>query len=145
MASKLYGQFLGQALNKEIDWDTDNIKVALLTNSYTPDQDGHNYFDDVASFEVSGATGYTSSGLSLDNKTNTYSGASNVVILDADDVTWTSSTITARYAVIYNASPSTNATRPLIGYVDFGSDQSSSNGNFTITWDSTGIVRITVA
>lgn len=145
MASKLYGQFLGQALNKEIDWDTDNIKVALLTNSYTPDQDGHNYFDDVASFEVSGATGYTSSGLSLDNKTNTYSGASNVVILDADDVTWTSSTITARYAVIYNASPSTNATRPLIGYVDFGSDQSSSNGNFTITWDATGIVRINVA
>jgi hypothetical protein len=29
--------------------------------------------------------------------------------------------------------------------VDFGSDQSSTNGNFTITWDSTGIVRITVA
>jgi len=145
MASKLYGQFLAQALNKEIDWDSDTIKVALLTNSYTPDQDAHNYFDDVASFEVSGATGYTSSGITLTNKTNTYSGGSNVIILDADDVTWTSSTITARYAVIYDASPSTNATRPLIGYVDFGSDQSSSNGNFTITWDATGIVRITVA
>jgi len=65
--------------------------------------------------------------------------------LDADDTTWSSSTITARYAVIYDASPATNATRPLIGYVDFGSDQSSSNGNFTITWDATGIVRITVA
>jgi len=42
MASKLYGQFLSQALNKEIDWDTDTIKVALLTNAYTPDQDAHN-------------------------------------------------------------------------------------------------------
>lgn len=145
MASKLYGQFLAQALNKEIDWDSDTIKVALLTNSYTPDQDAHNYFDDVAAFEVSGATGYTAGGQTLTNKTNTYSGASNVIILDADDVTWTSSTITARYAVIYDASPATNATRPLIGYVDFGSDQSSSNGNFTITWDATGIVRITVA
>lgn len=145
MASKLYGQFLAQALNKEIDWDSDTIKVALLTNSYTPDQDAHNYFDDVAANEVSGATGYTSGGITLTNKTNTYSGASNVIVLDADDVTWTSSTITARYAVIYDATPSTNATRPLIGYVDFGSDQSSSNGNFTITWDATGIVRITVA
>ena len=145
MASKLYGQFLSQALNKEIDWDTDTIKVALLTNSYTPDQDAHNYFDDVSTYEVSGATGYTSAGITLTNKTNTYSGGTNTIVLDADDVTWSSSTITARYAVVYDASPATNATRPLIGYVDFGSDQSSSNGNFTITWDATGIVRVTVA
>jgi hypothetical protein len=145
MASKLYGQFLSQALNKEIDWDTDTIKVALLTNSYTPDQDSHNYFDDVSTYEVSGATGYTSGGNTLTNKTNTYNSGTNTIVLDADDTTWSSSTITARYAVIYDASPATNATRPLIGYVDFGSDQSSSNGNFTITWDSTGIVRVTVA
>ena len=144
MASKLYGQFLAQALNKEIDWDTDTIKVALLGNTYTPDQDAHNYFDDVSAYEVSG-TGYTGGGATLTGKTNTYNGASNVIVLDADDVTWASSTITARYAVIYDATPSTNATRPVIGYVDFGSDQSSSNGNFTITWDATGIVRITVA
>jgi hypothetical protein len=145
MASKLYGQFLSQALNKEIDWDTDTIKVALLTNAYTPDQDSHNYFDDVSTYEVSGATGYTSAGITLANKTNTYSAGTNTIVLDADDVTWSSSTITARYAVVYDASPATNATRPLIGYVDFGSDQSSSNGNFTITWDATGIVRVTVA
>jgi hypothetical protein len=144
MASKLYGQFLSQALNKEIDWDTDTIKVALLTNSYTPDQDAHNYLDDVVANEVSG-TGYTAGGNTLANKTNSYNSSTNVIVLDADDTTWSSSTITARYAVIYDASPATNATRPLIGYVDFGSDQSSSNGNFTITWDATGIVRITVA
>jgi hypothetical protein len=144
MPSKLYGQFLSQALNKEIDWDTDTIKVALLSNAYTPDQDAHNYFDDVVANEVTG-TGYTQGGITLANKTNTYNSATNVIVLDADDVTWSSSTITARYAVVYDASPGTNATRPLIGYVDFGSDQSSSNGNFTITWDATGIVRITVA
>lgn len=144
MASKLYGQFLAQALNKEVDWDTDTIKVALLSNSYTPDQDAHNYFDDVVAYEVTG-TGYTAGGTTLANKTNTYNSATNTIVLDADDVTWSSSTITARYAVVYDASPATNATKPLIGYVDFGSDQSSSNGNFTITWDATGIVRITVA
>lgn len=145
MASKLYGQFLSQALNKEIDWDTDTIKVALLTNAYTPDQDAHNYLDDVVTYEVTGATGYTAGGNTLANKTNTYNSSTNVITLDADDTTWSSSTITARYAVIYDATPATNATKPLIGYVDFGSDQSSSNGNFTITWDATGIVRITVA
>jgi hypothetical protein len=144
MPSKLYGQFLSQALNKEIDWDTDTIKVALLTNAYTPDQDAHNYLDDVVANEVSG-TGYTAGGNTLANKTNAYNSATNVIVLDADDTTWSSSTITARYAVIYDATPATNATKPLIGYVDFGSDQSSSNGNFTITWDATGIVRVTVA
>jgi hypothetical protein len=145
MSSKLYGQFLSLALDKKIDWDSDTIKVALLTNAYTPNQDAHNYFDDVSTNEVTGATGYTAGGNTLANKTNVYNSATNVITLDADDTTWASSTITARYAVIYDATPATNADRPLIGYVDFGSDQSSSNGNFTITWDATGIVRITVA
>lgn len=144
MASKLYGNFVVKSFNKEIDWDSDTIKVALITNAYTPDQDAHDYYDDVVTNEVSG-TGYTAGGNTLANKTNTYSSATNVIVLDADDTTWASSTITARYAVIYDATPATNATRPLIGYVDFGSDQSSSNGNFTITWDATGIVRVTVA
>jgi len=49
MPSKLYGNFLKQALNKEIDWDSDTIKVALLSSSYTPNQDTHDYFDDVTS------------------------------------------------------------------------------------------------
>ena len=143
MPSKLYGNFLLKALNKEVDYDTDTIKVALLTSSYTPDQDAHDYFNDVSSFEVSG-TGYTAGGNTLASKTATYDSATNVIILDAADTTWASSTITARYAVVYD-STGTSSTSALIGYVDFGSDQASTNGNFTITWDATGIVRITVA
>ena len=143
MPSKLYGNFLVKALNKEVDYDTDTIKVALLTSSYTPDQDAHDYLNDVSSYEVSG-TGYTAGGNTLASKTVTYDSANNVIVLDAADTTWASSTITARYAVVYD-STGTASTSALIGYVDFGSDQSSTNGNFTITWDSTGIVRITVA
>jgi hypothetical protein len=143
MPSKLYGNFLLKALNKEVDFDSDTIKVALLSSSYTPDQDAHDYLNDVSTYEVSG-TGYTAGGNTLGSKTATYDSANNVVILDAADTTWSSSTITARYAVVYG-STGTSSTSPLIGYVDFGSDQSSTNGNFTITWDSTGIVRITVA
>jgi hypothetical protein len=142
MPSKLYGNFLVKALNKEVDWDTDTIKVALTTSSYTPNQDTHDYFNDVTN-EVSG-TGYTAGGNTLASKTITYDDANNVIVLDAADTTWASSTITARYAVVY-ASTGTASTSPLIGYVDFGSDQSSTNGNFTITWDATGIVRVTVA
>lgn len=144
MAAKLYGSVVAKVFNKEIDFDTDTIKVMLLTSSYTPNQDTHDYLDDVVANEVTG-TGYTAGGATLANKSVTYDSATNTTILDADDTTWASSTITARYAVIYDSSPATNATRPLIGYVDFTSDQSSNAGSFTLTWDATGIVRITVA
>ncbi|WDS61313.1 hypothetical protein SEA_MINIFLAYER_6 [Satellite phage MiniFlayer] len=144
MPSKLYQTVYAKAFNKEIDFDSDTIKVALLTSSYTPAQTTHDYYDDVVANEVSG-TGYTAGGQALASKTVTQDTANKVTIFDAADVTWASSTITARYAVIYDDTPSTNATKPLLGYVDFGSDQSSSNGNFTLTWDATGIIRLTVA
>lgn len=144
MASKAYGQFIGKALNKEIDWDTDDIKVMLVGSAYSPNQDTHDYLDDVIANEVSG-TGYTAGGISLTGKTNTYDSASNTIVLDAADVTWANSTVTARYAVLYNNAGTSNAAKPLIAYVDFVSDQSSTAGNFTITWDPAGIVRATTA
>jgi hypothetical protein len=143
VTAKMYGQALLKAFNKEIDYDTDTIKVMLCTSAYTPNQDTHVYLSDVTS-EVTG-TGYTAGGATLASKTITYTGATNVTALDAADVTWASSTITARYAVIYDDSPATTATKPLLGYVDFGVDQSSSNGNFTITWDAAGLFTITAA
>lgn len=144
MASKMYGSFLMKALNKEVDWDTDTIKVALVSSSYTPNQDSHDYWDDVVANEVTG-TGYTAGGQALASKTISYDSASNVITLDAADTVWSSATITARYAVIYDDSGATNSQKALIGYLDFGSDQSSTNAAFTITWDATGIARITIA
>ena len=143
MASKMYGQFLAKALNKEVDYDSDTIKVMLTTSAYTPNQDTHAYKSDVTN-EVVG-TGYTAGGQTLTSKTITYDAANNVIILDAADTTWASSTITARYAVIYDDAGATTATKVLLGYVDLGSDQSSTNGEFALQYDASGIFRITVA
>lgn len=143
VTAKWYGNGLLKAFNKEVDWDTDTIKVALLANTYTPDQDVHDYFDDVVASEVSG-TGYTAGGETLGTKTATYDGATNVVKLDAADVSWAASTITARYAVIYVAT-GVNTTSTLLGYVDFGADVSSSSGAYTLTWHADGILKVTAA
>lgn len=59
----------------------------------------------------------------------------------AANVTWSNSTITARYAIIYDNTPASN--KPLIAYIDLINDQSSNNGNFTITWDQSGIFNYT--
>lgn len=143
VTAKVYGLAVQSILNKEIDWDTDSIKVMLCTNAYTPDQDAHRYKSSVTN-EVSG-TGYTATGAALTSVTVAYNTSTNVITLDAADTVWASSTITARYAVIYDSSPASDATRPLIAYVDFGADVSSSGAAFTITWDAAGIVTFTVA
>lgn len=144
--AKMYGKCLMNALGGEvlaetykIDYLSDAIKVALLSSSYAPNQDTHELWADVSTQEVTG-TGYTAGGATLAGKTMTYDSANNKIVIDADDVTWASSTITARYAVIYDS-----ASNVLMGYIDFESDQSSSNGNFTIQWATGGIFNITVA
>jgi hypothetical protein len=145
-----YGQAILQAFGSgsvggapNIDFLSDTIKVMLCTSAYTPNQDTHVFKSDITN-EVSG-TGYTAAGATLANKALTYTGGTNVIMFDADDVAWTSSTITARYAVIYDATPASDATRPLLGYIDFGADQTTSNGTFTITFAAGGILTITPA
>ncbi|MFC9769113.1 hypothetical protein [Rhodococcus jostii] len=143
VTAKLYGLALKSVFDKEIDWNTDTIKVMLCTSSYTPDQDTHQYKSSITN-EVTG-TGYTAGGATLASATTSYTTGTNTLVLDAADSSWTTSTITARYAIIYNSTPGTDATRPLIAYVDFGADVSTTAGTFTITWDAAGIVTLTAA
>lgn len=121
-------------------WSSDTIKVALLTSSYSPAKDTHDFFDDVNANEITG-TGYSAGGATLASKTS--AGASGVADLDAADVSWTSSTLTARYAIIYQ-STGTASTSKLIGYIDFGANVSTTAGTFSIVFDAAGVVTITV-
>ena len=138
-----YGNAFKAAFNKEIDLDeATKIKIQLCTSSYTPDQDTHDYEDDITN-EVVGA-GYTEGGAELASLAPTYTAGTNVFAFDAADVTWTSSTITARYAVVYYNS-GTPSTSPLICYIDFGEDVISTSGDFKIEFHSDGICKVTVS
>ncbi|GAA2436201.1 hypothetical protein [Mycolicibacterium llatzerense] len=143
--SKFYGKFLQSLCNKEIDIDSDTLKVMLCTSSYTPDQDAHRYKSDITN-EVTG-TGYTAGGVTVTPVTVSYDSATNKLSFSStSNPTWTTSTITARYAILYDSTPATDATRPLILYVDFGADISSTAATFSVPWDPTnGIGYITAA
>lgn len=125
-----------------LDWLSDTIKVSLHTSSMTPNQDTWQTWADVTN-EVTG-TGYTTRGATVANKTMAYNSSTNVTTLDADDTSWSSSTITARYAVLYKDT-GTNGTSILIAYYDFSSDQISTNGTFTIVWNASGLATFTVS
>jgi hypothetical protein len=125
VTGKIYGKFFLSALNKELDWDTDTWKCMLTTSTYTPDQDTHQYKSSVTN-EVTG-TGYTAAGQALTSVTITYTGATNVIMLDCADPAWTiTGALTARTAVFYDSSTATD-------------------GTFTVTINAAGIVTITPA
>lgn len=140
MANVLYNSFKRDLMNGAIDLDTDTLKVMLVTSAYTPNIDSHTKRSDITN-EVSG-TGYSAGGATLANKTVSADNTDDEGVMDCDDITWTSSTITARGAVIYKSRGGASSADELIGYIDFGSDQVSSSGNFTITVNAEGLINL---
>lgn len=140
MANVLYTSFKRDIMNGAIDLDTDTIKIALVTSSYTPNANTHTKFSDVTN-EVANGNGYTSGGATLVNKTVTADTGDSEGVFDADDVTWSTATITARGAVIYK-NTGVASTSPLIQYIDFGSDATSTNSDYIIQFSSEGILNL---
>lgn len=104
------------------DLDTDTLKIALYYDTATLGPATTLYSD---AGEVVGE-GYLPGGLVLTGVSiNTVGTAA---VLDFADPTWASSTITARGALIYNASKSNRA----LAVIDLGADKTSTDGNFTI-------------
>lgn len=141
MASGVYNIFKQKIMEKLIDLVNDTIKVALMNNSHSfaASSVTNDEWSDVSANEASG-TGYTTGGASLASKAVTVDNTDNEGVFDAADVTWSSSTITAYHAVIYD---DTTATKYLIASIDFSGAKSSSAGNFTIQWNAEGILNIT--
>lgn len=140
---KLYGRVFLSAFNKEIDLDSDTLKLMLCTSTYVPAQDTHRYKSDVTN-EIVG-TGYTAGGVALTSVTVTYDAATNTMKLDAADPSWPSgSTFTFRYAVLYDSTPATDATRPLIGYIDYETDQSVAGEPLTLVVSTSGVATFPV-
>jgi len=119
----------------------DAFKLALFTSSATLSAATTDY---ATTNEVSG-TGYTAGGGTLVNVTPTSSGTT--AFTDFNDLTFTSSTITANGAMIYNTQTAGGSgTTDAVVILAFGSDKTSTNGDFTIqfpTADATNaIIRI---
>jgi hypothetical protein len=136
ITQSLCSSFKQQILLGEHDLDTDVIKIALFTSAANLDATTTVYS---TSNEVVGA-GYTAGGNTLTGATVSLSGTTAYV--DFSDTTWTTATITARGALIYNSSKSNKA----IAVLDFGADKTTTAGNFTVQFPtndaSSAIVRI---
>jgi hypothetical protein len=140
MANAMYNSL--KATLGTINWAdnaTTDIRVMLVDASYVPDIDTHAFISDVTG-EVVG-TAYVAGGELLLTRAVTIDTVNDWAKYDGDDVTWVASTIVARGAVVYKDT-GVPTTSPLISYLDFVSDKSSTAGDFVVKWHVDGVFRI---
>jgi hypothetical protein len=119
----------------------DTFKLALYDNSASFTAATTAY---TVTNEVANSGSYAAGGGTLTNVTPTSSGTT--AFTDFADLSFTSATITAFGALIYNSTPTHTYTNPTVCVLDFGGAKTSTNGTFTIifpTADATdAIIRI---
>jgi hypothetical protein len=119
----------------------DVFKIALYSSAATLDATTTAY---TSSNEVANSGTYSAGGGTLTNVTPTTSGTT--AFTDFDDISFTSATINARGALIYNTTPTHTYTNPSVAVLDFGGDKISTSGTFTIQFPaadaSNAIIRI---
>jgi hypothetical protein len=130
MASLIYNSAIDDMARGAIDYDTDSFKAMLVTSAYTPNKDADLKRSAVTN-EVTG-TGYTAGGVAS-VCTVTKDTANDKVTLSFAAVSWATSTITARGLVYYKSLGGASSADPLVAYVDFGSNVSSTGGTFSVT------------
>jgi hypothetical protein len=147
----LYNKFKQYIMDGTIDLDTNTIKIALVTSSYTPAAT-HDVLADVLaspSPEVvavaSPSNGYTQGGAMLAGGAVTFTDSPSQAKFDATDLTWSALTATFRYGIIYASGTLNGVVDPLIGYILFNDDPADitvTGIDYTIQWSSSGILTL---
>ena len=141
IAQTMCTSFKVALLDGEMDFSSNTsqtFKIALFTSSADLDADTAAY---AVTNEASG-TGYTAGGATLTISTNPTS-TSGTAYLTFSTVSWDTSSITARGALIYRSSGTGNNA---IVVLDFGVDKTTLGSTFTVTFptadNNTAIIRI---
>ena len=124
--------FKQQLLQGDHDIDNDTINLALYTDSATLNGNTTAYS---TSNEVGASGTYAAGGATLTGATvglTATSVTASTAFVDFANASFTSATISAQAALIYNRSSS--ATNAAICVLDFGSVKTSTNGTFTIAF-----------
>lgn len=141
MASVFFGITLEDAFDataSDPNLDSDSVKLALVTDTYTPDANTHDQYADVTN-EVSG-TNYTAGGNTLD--TPTWATSGGYVTYDTADEAWASATFSSvRGGVGYDDAL---AGDPLLWAVTLGADYSVTSGTFTWQVSANGHFRFDI-
>jgi hypothetical protein len=117
------------------------IKAMLVSTSYTPNTNLHDFRSDVTSFEIT-SSGYVAGGVSLASPQWTYDQSNKWTTLTASNPSWTAlPAANVRYVVIY-ANMGSADTDFLLSYVDLGQTVDLTSQGLTVVWPAGGIYRL---
>ena len=142
ITTAMCSSFKQELLGGVHDLDTDTIKIALIKDSPSGTYGAAttNYSDVTGNSDEASGTGYSAGGQTLDSPVISLSGTTAIV--DFADEVFSTLTLSADGAIMYNSSQSNKA----IAVFDFGSTISATNGDFTVVFPtadaSNAVLRI---
>jgi hypothetical protein len=125
-----------------VDLSALTVKCMIVTGTYSPNQNTHDFADDLGANEVSGSN-YTAGGNTLANPVVALDGSGNVSVDFDDPATWAqhaSGFSNGRRAIVYVDRGGAASADELIGYTnDFGADKGNVDGDFSVTVNASGL------
>lgn len=116
---------------KVIDFSSDTFKIILMASGFTFDIDTHHGYADVSASELAAGNGYTQNTATLSGVTVTEDDTNDRCSVTWDNATWTASGGSigpTPGAIIFDDTVTTPTADPIIGYIDFGGEQTQVDG-----------------
>lgn len=137
-----YAQAFRSGFHKEMNLEADTLKLMLTTSGYAYNRQTDRY-QSVVTNEIPATGGYTAGGLALSGVTVTDAGG--VWTLNANAVTWSNLTAGAaiQVLVLYDSTPGSAATNPLIWLCDLGAGSTPAGIDFVVNFNASGIATVT--
>lgn len=144
----LYGKMFVSLFQGRINFITDPMYCMLVSSSYGPNQDSHQFVSDITG-EVT-ASGYTAGGQQVTGISAAYEviGSTKLLLITGGNLVWPTFTVdigNPRYGVLYMAPSGIGPTQqPLVGYINFEGDEIPADEAFYINWNASGIFGISI-
>lgn len=116
---------------KVVDFANDSFKIILMKTGFTFDRDAHHAYSDVSAYELETGNGYTANSKTLSGVTVTEDDTNDRCSITWDNVTWTASGGSfgpSPGAIIFDDTVTTPTADPVVGYIDFGGEQTQVDG-----------------
>jgi len=131
MASTIANKARYALATKQIDFANDTFKMILMESGFSFDADTMHGYADVSASELGAGNGYLTGGETMAGVAVTENDTTDRTEVTWDNVTWTASGGVigpTPGAIIYDDTPTTPQADPLIGYIDFGGEQTEPDG-----------------
>lgn len=129
--SFIYNSAVDKIVRGQVDFDTDEFRILLVSGAAQDDTIEKTTFDFVndISNELAIGNGYNERKIT----TPTISQNGNNTEIDFTSVSWSEATIAATGAILYAHKGTDDAANPLVAYLNFNNLVQSSEGTFTVS------------